>query len=224
MQPLSGLHRASDGYLGTVSRGQSGRGSAATAPAVVKPEPQAHGAGPFAGHGYYSVPSCAHQPHMAAHTPAVAAMNSCGSQRPAGGFTPYYGSPGIAFSSVAHNTLGVPYEAEGAPHHITERFLWLALLAHPLQQTYFRRRTGMQQSTAYVDGSLHLHIILPALLPHSMPIMDPTSAVLPVLLFLTQISCRKRRFQCRLNRQVQGHRLRRHRPCQANSKTHYQGL
>ena len=24
MQPLSGLHRASDGYLGTVSRGQSG--------------------------------------------------------------------------------------------------------------------------------------------------------------------------------------------------------
>ena len=49
MQPLSGLHRASDGYLGTVSRGQSGRGSAATAPAVVKPEPQAPGAGLGAG-------------------------------------------------------------------------------------------------------------------------------------------------------------------------------
>ena len=52
MQPLSGLHRASDGYLGTVSRGQSGRGSAATAPAVVKPEPQAHGAqGPLLAMG-----------------------------------------------------------------------------------------------------------------------------------------------------------------------------
>ena len=49
MQPLSGLHRASDGYLGTVSRGQSGQGSAATAATIVKPEPQALGAGPFVG-------------------------------------------------------------------------------------------------------------------------------------------------------------------------------
>ena len=59
MQPLSGLHRASDGYLGTVSRGQSGQGSAATAATIVKPEPQALGAGPFAAHGCYSVPGCA---------------------------------------------------------------------------------------------------------------------------------------------------------------------
>ena len=108
MQPLSGLHRASDGYLGTVSRGQSGQGSAATAATIVKPEPQALGAGPFAAHGCYSVPGCAQ--HMAA--PAVA-MNYCGSRTPAGGFTPYYGSPGSAFSRTAINILDVQHGAAG---------------------------------------------------------------------------------------------------------------
>ena len=110
MQPLSGLHRASDGYLGTVSRGQSGQGSAATAATIVKPEPQALGAGPFAAHGCYSVPGCAQ--HMAA-APAVAAMNYCGSRTPAGGFTPYYGSPGSAFSRTAINILDVQHGAAG---------------------------------------------------------------------------------------------------------------
>ena len=102
-----------------------------------------------------------------------------------------------------------------------ERLLPLALLAHPVRQTYSRRRTGMQQSTADVGSSTHLQIFQLSLL-HFMPIMVPTSAVLPVFLSLIQMLCCKRRFQCRPNRQLKGHQLRRHYPCQASSKTHCQ--